>query len=109
MIDDMRLHDALRYSGLVPDVTFDAAGHEHRRKVQRVLEELGQTVDAQSAIDNLEEQVEQLEYELEAERKERREAQQETRDVESQYSAAREEISRLQRELDGRLSAQVSL
>jgi hypothetical protein len=53
MIDLIQLHEALRWSGLGPDVPFHATDSSHEMKMRKFLEELGDTQLADEVIDEL--------------------------------------------------------
>jgi hypothetical protein len=95
MIDTYQLHDALRFSGLAPDVPFHATDSSHEMKMRKFLQELGDTQLADERIAELEEEVEQAEAE-------RDEAQRDLRDEERERSRLEQEVSRLNAELRAR-------
>jgi hypothetical protein len=72
MIDLIQLHEALRWSGLGPDVPFHATDSSHEMKMRKFLEELGDTQLADEVIDELKEELEYAEGRISNEQEESR-------------------------------------
>jgi hypothetical protein len=86
MIDVLKLHDVLRFSGLAPDVPFHSVGCSHELKLRKVLDEL--ELPDPGEFEDLKARVQELERELDAEVETAEEAERELRE-------ARRELARL--------------
>ena len=67
MIDTHQLHDALRFSGLAPDVPFHATDSSHELRLQKLIRELTESNvrdERDLEIMTLQARVEELEREL---------------------------------------------
>lgn len=90
MIDTYQLHDALRFSGLGPDVPFHATDSSHEMRMRKFLEELGDT----RIPDERDDQIQELERELAEVKRDLDDVTGERDKAEADYREAKRELGR---------------